>query len=301
MIEQFLQYLTHERNYSPHTVSAYARDLRQWHEYAGAGGRRAVDYASVSSADIRLWVVSLADAGDAPRTLRRKVQAVRALFRWLMRRGVVAANPAADVELARLDKPLPHFVRESTLDALLDSDVDRDDMVAVRDRLLVLMLYGTGMRRAELIGLLDSAVDVPNRQLRVHGKRDKDRVIPFGDELAQWITHYRELRSREHCDGDTFFTRRDGKPLYPSYIYKVVHRDLSAAGGSGQLSPHVLRHSFATAMLNGGAQLGAVKELLGHSSLATTQVYTHVTLSELKQNYKLAHPRAIKKGGDYGS
>ena len=259
MIEQFLQYLTHERNYSPHTVSAYARDLRQWHEYAGAGGRRAVDYASVSSADIRLWVVSLADAGDAPRTLRRKVQAVRALFRWLMRRGVVAANPAADVELARLDKPLPHLVRESTLDALLDSDVDRDDMVAVRDRLLVLMLYGTGMRRAELIGLLDSAVDVPNRQLRVHGKRDKDRVIPFGDELAQWITHYRELRSREHCDGDTFFTRRDGKPLYPSYIYKVVHRDLSAAGGSGQLSPHVLRHSFATAMLNGGAQLGAVK------------------------------------------
>jgi integrase/recombinase XerC len=163
------------------------------------------------------------------------------------------------------------------------------------------MLYGTGMRRAELIGLLDSAVDVPNRQLRVHGKRDKDRVIPFGDELAQWITHYRELRSREHCDGDTFFTRRDGKPLYPSYIYKVVHRDLSAAGGSGQLSPHVLRHSFATAMLNGGAQLGAVKELLGHASLATTQVYTHVTLSELKQNYKLAHPRAIKKGGDYGS
>ena len=188
-------------------------------------------------------------------------------------------------------------VRETSVDSLLDSDIDMDDFEQVRNRLIVMMLYETGMRRAELIGLRDANVDTGKMELKVHGKRDKDRIIPFGTELAQWIDSYRRLRDQQAVGCDSFFVRPTGEPLYPMLVYRVVKELLSQAGVSSKRSPHVLRHTFATAMLNNGASLNSVKELLGHESLATTQIYTHVTFSELKNNYKLAHPRALKKGG----
>jgi integrase/recombinase XerC len=295
-VERFLQYLRYERNLSWRTVVTYRGNLVQWEEYMTVAGRP-LDVISVTAADIRQWLVSRSAQGDGPATLRLKLQALRSLYRYLLRCGEVAVNPAAQVELAKLPKPLPKFVREKTVDAVLDADLDQDDFAQVRDRLVVMLFYETGIRLSELIGLQDVAVDVDKRELKVRGKRDKDRIVPFGDELAQSITRYRQLRAAVPVECGNLLVTAKGRPLYPSLVYHVVHDSLARAGATGKLSPHVLRHTFASVMLNGGAQLNSVKELLGHESLAATQVYTHVTLSELQHNYELAHPRALKKGG----
>jgi len=260
-------------------------------------GSRPLDLATVTPGDIRYWLVNRARRGDKPSTLRLALQALRALYRYLLRQGMVTVNPAAAVELAKLPKPLPSFVREKTVDAILDADIDDDDFAQWRDRLIVMLLYETGIRRSELIGLQDAAVDTGKRELKVHGKRDKDRIVPFGPELAQAIDRYRVLRQAVSPQCGNLLVTARGNPIYPSLVYHVVHDSLAAAGGTGKLSPHVLRHTFASVMLNHGAGLNSVKELLGHESLAATQVYTHVTLSELQHNYELAHPRALKKGG----
>ena len=295
-IERFVQYERYELNRSPHTVVAYRGDLEQFRSFLSRGGADAVEWGTVSVTDVRAWLVNRADAGDCARTLRRRVQSVRAFYQWLMREGAVADNPAAEVELARLPRRLPQYVREQNLNTLLDTPVDASCFEAVRDHLVVALLYETGIRRAELIGLLDAAVDVSQGVLRVHGKRDKDRVVPFGPELGRWITHYRDLRDATVAvQTPALLVTSTGRAMYPSLVYRIVHDNLASVGGSDRMSPHVLRHSFATAMLNHGAELNSVKELLGHESLAATQVYTHVTLSELKHNYELAHPRASKK------
>ena len=295
-VESFLQYLRLERNLSWRTVDGYRRDLMQWEGYATSGVQE-LDLASVTSSDIRAWLINRSRQGDAPATLRRKLQALRALYRYLLRRGVVKTNPAAQVELAKLPKPLPKLVRETTVNSLLDAEIDVDDFTQVRDHLIVMLLYETGMRRSELICLQDASVDTDKRELKVRGKRDKDRIIPFGDELAGWVERYRHLRAAVWPECGNLLVTAKGKPLYPQLVYRVVHDGLQAAGGTGKLSPHVLRHTFASVMLNNGAELNNVKELLGHESLAATQVYTHVTLSELQHIYELAHPRALKKGG----
>ena len=296
IIDKYLQYIKLELNLSEHTQVAYGNDLRQWEQFLTGGGEQ-VDVASVTASDIRAWLLQLSGSGDSARTLRRKVQAVRSFYKWLMRNGTVVVNPAASVELARIPKRLPQLVREDSVDSLLDSKIDDADFEQVRNRLIVMMLYETGMRRAELISLLDKNVDTAKGELKVHGKRDKDRIIPFGTELADWIEKYRSLRDDQALAGEHFFVRESGEPLYPMLVYRIVREALTEAGVTSKRSPHVLRHTFATAMLNDGAALNSVKELLGHESLATTQIYTHVTFSELKNNYKLAHPRALKKGG----
>lgn len=295
-VESFLQYLRLERNLSWRTVDLYRRDLSQWERDVTGGGRE-LDLQSVTTNDLREWLLRRSSSGDSPGTLRHKVQALRALYRYLLRRGMVDANPAAQVELAKLSKPLPKFVREKTVNAILDADIDIDDFVQVRDRLIVMLFYETGIRLSELIGLQDAAVDTAKRELKVRGKRDKDRIVPFGDELKDWIERYRVLRQAVMPQCGNMLVTVKGRPLYPSLVYRVVHDGLAQAGGTGKLSPHVLRHTFASVMLNSGAELNSVKELLGHESLAATQVYTHVTLSELQHNYQLAHPRALKKGG----
>ncbi|MBR5169522.1 MAG: tyrosine-type recombinase/integrase [Muribaculaceae bacterium] len=295
-VERFLQYLRLERNLSWRTVDLYRRDLEQWNAFV-TGGVGNLDLTTITASDIRTWLMQRSSQGDCSGTLRHKVQAIRALYRYLLRRGEVTSNPAAQVDLAKLAKPLPKFVRPKTVDAVLDADIDTDDFTQVRDRLIVMLFYETGIRLSELIGLQDSAVDVTKRELKVRGKRDKDRIVPFGDELVGWIERYRGLRSDVRPECDNLLVTVKGKPLYPSLVYRVVHDSLAAVGGTGKLSPHVLRHTFASVMLNDGAQLNSVKELLGHESLAATQVYTHVTLRELQHNYELAHPRALKKGG----
>lgn len=296
IIDKYLQYIKLELNLSVHTQLAYGHDLEQWEQFL-SNGIEELDVASVTAGDIRAWMLHLSDEGVVARTMRRKLQAVRAFYKWLMRNGIVSDNPASEVELSRFPKRLPQMVRESSINNVLDNDIDESDFTSVRNRLIVMMLYETGMRRDELIGLLDHNVDTTKCELKVHGKRDKDRIIPFGTELAGHIMGYRALRDQTTACGGRFFVRASGEPLYPMLVYRVVRQLLGEAGVTSKRSPHVLRHSFATAMLNDGASLNGVKELLGHESLATTQIYTHVTFSELKKNYKLAHPRALKKGG----
>ncbi len=295
-IDNYLQFIRLEKNLSPHTVVAYRCDLEQWEQFL-TGGKEALDVKSVTTGDIRAWMLHLNKQGDSARTMRRKVQAVRSFYKWLMKQGMASDSPAAAVELARIPKRLPQLVRSSSMDDLLDQEIDETDFVQVRNRLIVMMLYETGMRRAELLDLLDRNVDTASGELKVHGKRDKDRIIPFGTELAQAIDSYRLLRDELVRGCEHFFVKEDGNPLYPMLVYRIVHRALQEVGVTSKRSPHVLRHSFATAMLNDGAAINSVKELLGHESLATTQIYTHVTFSELKNNYKLAHPRALNKGG----
>lgn len=295
-IDNYLQFIRLEKNLSPNTVVAYRCDLEQWEQFL-TGGKEALDVKSVTTGDIRAWMLHLNKQGDSARTMRRKVQAVRSFYKWLMKQGMASDSPVAAVELARIPKRLPQLVRTSSMDELLDQEIDETDFVQVRNRLIVMMLYETGMRRAELLDLLDRNVDTASGELKVHGKRDKDRIIPFGTELAQAIDSYRLLRDELVRGCEHFFVKEDGNPLYPMLVYRIVHRALQEVGVTSKRSPHVLRHSFATAMLNDGAAINSVKELLGHESLATTQIYTHVTFSELKNNYKLAHPRALNKGG----
>lgn len=295
VIENFLQYARHELNRSALTVRAYGTDLRQFADFV-APDASVEALAQVTTADVREWVAQLSGEGNSARTLRRKVQAVRAMYRYMVKHGMVSCDPSRDIEPAKLPKRLPSWVRPEVMDGILDAEVDADDYNAMLAHTIVLMLYSTGMRRAELIGLQDAAVDNDKRELRVLGKRDKERVIPYGNELATWIDRYRTLRdSTVGHGGGTFFITRRGEALYPTLVYNIVHNTLAPCGSTEQMSPHTLRHSFASAMLSDGAGLESVKELLGHSSLAATQIYTHVTLSELQHNYKLAHPRAQRK------
>ena len=298
-VDRFLQYMKLERNLSWRTVDRYRRDLRQWRDFLAGDGE--VHLASVTASDIRAWLIERVSHGDKPATLRVRLQAIRALYRYLLRQGEVSTNPAMNVDLAKLPKPLPAFVREATVNQILDADIDDEDFTQVRDKLIVMLFYETGIRLSELIGLQDAAVDTVKREAKVRGKRDKDRIVPFGGELAAAVDHYRTLRTQVMPQVDNLLVTARGKALYPSLVYHVVHNSLAEAGATGKLSPHVLRHTFASVMLNNGAELNSVKELLGHESLAATQVYTHVTLSELQHNYELAHPRALKKGGYYGN
>lgn len=294
LIKSFIKYIRYELNLSAYTVLSYSNDLKQFEAYL-TGGKETFDAESVTPGDIRTWMVFLACNGNTARTVRRKLQSLRAFYRYLLKCGKVKTNPAGEVEVAKSAKRLPDCVRLGNIDSLFGEEVDETDFVSVRDNLVLLMLYTTGIRRSELIGLRDC--DVAATELKVCGKRNKDRIVPFGKELETAIAKYRTLRKSVAGDVEYFFVRKNGKPLYPTLVYRLAHERLSRVGGCSRYSPHVLRHTFASAMLNDGAQLNSVKELLGHESLAATQVYTHITYRELKTNYEHAHPRAIKKGG----
>lgn len=296
-IESFLYYMRYELNYSVHTVLSYRKDLEQFAAFA-ADGDSEFAAAGVGTADVRAWVYDLSQRrGLAVRTVRRKMQALRAFYKFLLKRGEVAQNPVDDIPMAKLPKRLPEFVGEKKMDEILDGGFNHADFEQVRNRLIVAMLYETGMRRAELVGLTDADIDTRRCELKVHGKRNKDRIVPFCEELRSLIELYRPLRAKLSASGnDAFFLTAKGAPVYDKLVYNVVSQTLSVVT-SGRRSPHTLRHSYASVMLNHGAGINSVKELLGHESLAVTQVYTHITYSELKRNYKHAHPRALKKGG----
>ena len=303
LIEDFLKHIRYELNLSACTVSAYKSDLYQFVQFLSPDDATRFDAASVTTNDMRAWMAQLGHNGCGPRSIRRKMQAARAFYKFLMKRGITATNPAADIELAKFKTPLPSYLRPEKLDELLDTPIGTDDYRAILKRTVVMMLYETGIRRAELVELRDADVDAARGEMKVHGKRNKERIVPFGNELAQAITAYRQARGKQTgtVRPAQFFLLPNGKPLYPESVYRMVHGELAAVGGAPRLSPHVLRHSFASAMLNNGAEINSVKEIMGHESLAATQVYTHITFSELKNNYKHAHPRALKKEVNYGS
>ncbi len=304
LINSFLTYLRCELNYSAHTVSSYSIDLRQFASFITGGKTDCFDPLQCTPSDIRAWIIDLAEKEAATHiSIRRKVSALSSFFRFLMRRGLIRTNPASEVPLAKTPKRLPVFIRPGEMEEIIDYSNAVSHRIGgfaqVRDSLIILMLYTTGIRRAELISLLDADVDLSRGELKVLGKRNKERIIPFGSELAEAINHYRAIRARDtgHTRPETFFIRPNGEPLYPMLVERIVKQALTGHTAASRLSPHTLRHSFASDMLNNGADLTSVQQLLGHESLATTQVYTHITYRELKQNYQLAHPRAQKHQG----
>lgn len=295
-MEEFISYLSHELNRSPHTVEAYIRDISGFQSWLT--GKSAIPFhpASVTMTDIRAWIGELAKT-DSPSTLRRKTQSLRAYFRWLLKQGKVSANPAADVTLAKKGKHLPEFVRENEMEDLLSSPpttIKEDDTyTATRNRLIISILYSTGIRQAELLGLRDSDISFSSKEAKVTGKRNKQRIIPLPETLLKEIADWQRIRN------EAFPSLPSPSPLFPGekgslskmQLYRIVKEYLSTTSAAAK-SPHVLRHTFATAMLNHGANLDTVKEMLGHASLTTTEIYTHLSFEQLRKNYDSAHPRS---------
>ena len=291
MIEAFLDYLRFERNYSEHTVVAYEADLRQFGDFLKSVGEE-LDYTNVDSDLIRSWVVNLMNSSKST-SVNRKLSSLRSFYRFLMKRGKTTVNPLAKITGPKNSKPLPTFLRENDMDRLLDEISYGEGFEAVRDRMILETFYATGMRLSELVGLNDTDVDFSAMQMKVTGKRNKQRLIPFAGELAADLREYIIIRNETIPErSDAFFVLKNGKRMYPEKVYGIVRRNLAKVVSVKKKSPHVLRHTFATAMLNHEAELKSVKELLGHESLATTEIYTHTTFEELKKVYEQAHPRA---------
>ena len=292
LIKDFLNYLRLERNYSERTIVAYEADLREFEEYFKKTDAE-LDFRSVHSDNVRNWMVSLMDEGRTETSVNRKLSSLRSFYRFLLRRKEITVNPMLKVVGPKKKKPLPSFVREKDMDRLLDEVPFGGGFEGCRDRTILEMFYATGMRLSELIGLNDADVDFSAKLIKVTGKRNKQRLIPFGNELAEDLRLYINVRNEAMPqEAEALFVLNDGKRMYPMAVYRIVKRNLSRVVSLKKRSPHVLRHTFATAMLNDSAELRSVKELLGHESLVTTEVYTHATFEELKKVYEQAHPRA---------
>ena len=295
-IDSFIYYLKHERNYSQSTISAYANDLQQFEVYV-VEKVGVFDPIQVDLDIVRGWIVLLLEYKKSPVSVNRKLSSLKSFFKYLLKRGDITDNPLRLAVGPKASKPLPYFVKEKDLVQVLDGDGFERDFEGVRNRLVVEMLYDTGIRRSELIGLKRSDVDYGLSQIKVIGKRNKQRLIPFADGLKNMMLAYEEVRDCEiEMKEDWFFVRKNGVQLSASIVYTVVKKALSAIPTLAKRSPHILRHSFATSMLNNGAELNAIKELLGHSSLLSTSIYTHTTFEKIKKMYH-AHPRANEKGG----
>ena len=290
-IDSFIGFLRVEKNYSQHTLRAYVNDLRSFQNFlAGVDGSLSFVDADVDL--VRAWMAELMDAGAAPTSVSRKMSALRAFYDYLRAEGRVNHNPAVSLKNPKLRKKLPTFVKEEDMDCLLDEVAFGGGYEACRDRMIIMCFYSTGMRLSELVGLDVVDVDMERSVIKVFGKRSKERIVPFGVEMKRELESYLELRSAQRSASGALFLSRGGGRVSHSSVYRMVREKLSAVTSVNKKSPHVLRHSFATAMLNNEAELGVVKELLGHKRLATTEVYTHLTFEELKRFYKKAHPRA---------
>lgn len=290
--DSFLKYLLLERNYSEKTILSYGIDLDEFEAYF-KGVDVELEFTSVDADVVRGWVLSLMDEGRAETTVNRKLSSLRSFYHYLLRQKLVAVDPVVKVVGPKKKKPLPVFVRDEAMSQLLDGFEFPQTFEGVRDKTMLEVFYSTGMRRAELIALRDGDVDFSALVIKVTGKRNKQRLIPFGDRLQEVLSVYLQERVRFYSgECEAFFIRKGGARLSPSSVNYIVKRYLSKVVTLKKKSPHVLRHTFATSMLNHQAELEAVKELLGHESLTTTEVYTHTTFEELKQVYEQAHPRA---------
>ena len=295
-IDAFINYLHYERNYSIHTLMAYARDIVQFESYITANTENVTFDPKLTDSDqLRNWIVFLLDNNISSSSVNRKLSALKSFYKYLIRQGEMVENPLRLITAPKKGQPLPYFIREKEMNHLLDGDNFGDDFEGVRDRLILEMLYDTGIRRSELVNIKVTDVDFEMQHIKITGKRNKQRLIPFAGRLQDMMESYLSKREETVNAGNGwFFVRRNEKPLSPAIIYNIVRKSLSEIPMLAKRSPHVLRHSFATGMLNDGAELNAVKELLGHSSLASTSVYTHITFEELKKMYH-AHPRAQKR------
>ena len=290
--EEFLDYLRLERNYSALTVLKYETCLRQFEEFfVGLGG--GLTWDTIDSDVIRDWMEQLMDKGERAATVNGKLSAVRSFYRYALRKNLIERDPAHSVTGPKKEKQLPKFIREKDMDRLLSDEMWTDGYKDSLARTLLVTFYETGMRVSELVSLEDEMVDFVNRQLKVTGKRNKQRIIPFGEELEQALRDYIAVRDEQvdRQENGLFLTGK-GRRMNVGQVRRVVETQLGRVTTQKKRSPHVLRHSFATAMLNHEAGLESVRKLLGHESLATTEIYTHTTFEQLKKVYNKAHPRS---------
>lgn len=292
MKDLFLDYLKLERNYSPATVKHYRNDLKEFERFF-QGLDQQLSWESVDSDIVRRWMEYMMDKGNAASSVNRRLSALRSFYRYALRRNLVVKDPVHGIQGPKRKRPLPQFLKESEMDQLLDERMWTDSYKDVLARTIIVTFYETGVRISELIGLNDKDVDYINCEIKVTGKRDKQRIIPFGDELFKTLTAYQQQRDIEtESESVAFFRTEKGNRVTDEQVRQMVKINLSKVSTLKKRSPHVLRHTFATAMLNHDAGLESVKKLLGHESLSTTEIYTHTTFEQLKKVYNNAHPRA---------
>ena len=292
MINEFLNYLKFERNRSDLTIKNYGEDLRAFKEFYG-NLEGCHSWKSVDSDIIRDWMESMMDKRNNATSINRRLSALRSFYRFALARKLVDKDPVHGVTGPKKGRPLPQFLKENEMDRLLDTESWTESFEDVRDRTVIMTFYETGIRLSELIGLDDSMVDFSNRQLKVTGKRNKQRVIPFGEELLVTFRDYMKCRDKEvNRQSEALFVSAKGQRMTSSQVREAVRKNLSKVCTLKKRTPHVLRHTFATAMLNNKAGIESVKKLLGHESLSTTEIYTHTTFEQLKREYYSAHPRA---------
>ncbi len=285
----FIEYLQYEKRFSNHTVLAYSNDLEQFSEFLEHTYQIKV-LTEIDHTLIRSWIVSLMDQKISPRSVNRKITTLKTFYKYLLRQQVVKENPMLKIQSPKTSKRLPVFVEKDNMDTLLDTTEFGSDFDGERNKLIIELLYATGIRLSELINLKQADLSITNGHIKVLGKRNKERIVPFNNSLKHTFEAY--LKHVEVKSSDYLFITKEGKKLYEKFVYRVVNKYLSHVTSIQKKSPHVLRHTFATHMLNNGADLNSIKELLGHANLSATQIYTHNTVEKLKNVHKQAHPKA---------
>ncbi len=292
-IQSFLDYLKYEKRYSPHTIISYETDLRDFESYIDKSYGD-IGLKDISHGIVRGWLAGLKEKKLTSKSLNRKISSLRSFFKNQLRTGKLDVSPMGKITAPKIPRRLPSFIKEQETKELLQTLSDTsEDWKGLNAKMLIMLFYNTGMRLSELINLKEKQIDFSRLQVKVLGKGNKERIIPVNKELLGNIDVYKQLKRKEfESSDDVLLVTEKGKRLYPKYAYLLVTQYLASTGTLDKKSPHVLRHTFATHLMNGGADLNAVKELLGHSSLASTQIYTHNTIEKLKNVYKKAHPKA---------
>jgi len=294
-LARFIQYIQFEKRYSPHTVSAYQSDLDQFIRFLNTPEETITHPSEITHHLIRNWMVAMMSEDITARSITRKIATLRKYFKFLLQEGIITHNPASKINTPKSPKNLPVVVEDAKLTQMLDdNEVFTHDFKGVRDKLVIETLFGTGMRLAELLGVKETDINIYEGTVKVLGKRNKQRIIPINNELKLLISEYLELKKNQNFNNNslTLLVTDKGADAYPKLIYLIVQKYLSYISTQNKKSPHVLRHTFATSLLNRGADLNAIKELLGHANLSATQIYTHNSVERLKSIYKQAHPKA---------
>jgi integrase/recombinase XerC len=293
--EKFLKYLEFRKKYSPYTVNSYAIDIDQFNSFYYRLFSELPQNGIIEDYKIiRKWIAELSSGGISPKSINRKLSSLKTYYRYLMKENYIKTNPVSKIIRPKIEKKLPEFLSEEKINNLLNSSIFNDDFEGIRDRLVIELLYATGIRRSELIFLKLSDIDLDKNQIKVTGKGNKQRIIPFPKVILPILNEYIKIRVKTETETDNLIITIKGKEVYPNLIYRIVKNNVSLVSSMQKKSPHTLRHSYATHLLNNGADINAVKELLGHANLSATQIYTHNTFEKLNKIYKQAHPRAKK-------
>ena len=300
-INQYIQYISTEKRFSPHTIKAYNKDLLLFSSYLLEEFE--LEHTEEANAEIiRSWMVSLMETGNLPISINRKVSSLRSYYKYLVSNNVIELNPLINIKAVKTPERIPKSLDKTKLNELIEIEILEDDFVAVRNNLVLDLLYSTGLRLSELISLKDDSVNEELKVVKILGKRNKERLVPLSNRLIDKVNKYKKIKFKVFSNPDSgLIITNKGKKAYPKFIYRIMDDTLINIT-KGKRNPHILRHSFATHMLNNGAELNTIKELLGHANLSATQIYTHNTIDQLKSIYSDAHPRAkLKKGGSYES